>query len=84
MYLPHHPLALPAALILLLVLVLNSQFYMFLAEKRGRWFTLAAIPFHLLYHFYNGLSFGVGLVRHTWRQAFHRPTVEATSDHGQR
>ncbi len=83
-YLPHHPLAYPAALILLLVLVLNSQFYIFLAEKRGRWFTLAAIPFHLLYHFYNGLSFAVGLVRHTRRQAFQRPTVQATSDHGQR
>ncbi|MGC4048940.1 MAG: glycosyltransferase family 2 protein [Paludibaculum sp.] len=83
-YLPHHPLALPAALILLLVLVLNSQFYMFLAEKRGRWFTLAAIPFHLLYHFYNGLSFAVGLARHTWRQTFARPRVQATSDHGQR
>ncbi|WP_321474708.1 glycosyltransferase family A protein [uncultured Paludibaculum sp.] len=83
-YLPRHPLAFPAALILLAVLVLNSQFYIFLAEKRGRWFALAAIPFHLLYHFYNGVSFAVGLARHTWRLAFHRPVVEATSDHGQR
>lgn len=82
-YLPHHPLALPAALILLAVLVLNSQFYIFLAEKRGRWFALAAIPFHLLYHFYNGLSFATGLARHAWRLTFQRRTVEATSDHGQ-
>lgn len=81
-YLPHHPLALPAALVLLTVLVLNSQFYIFLAEKRGRWFALAAIPFHLLYHFYNGLSFAVGLARHARRLAFQRPAAEATTPHG--
>jgi hypothetical protein len=27
---------------------------------------LAAIPFHLLYHFYNGISFIVGSARHYW------------------
>ena len=27
---------------------------------------LAAVPFHLLYHFYNGLSFSVGTALHWW------------------
>lgn len=53
-------------LILLLLVVLNNQFYLFLAAKRGRAFALAAIPFHLLYHFYNGISFGAGLLRFGW------------------
>jgi len=39
---------------------LNNGFYLFLAEKRGRLFALAAFPFHLLYHFYNGVSFVMG------------------------
>jgi GT2 family glycosyltransferase len=39
---------------------LNNGFYVFLAEKRGRLFALAAFPFHLLYHCYNGVSFVMG------------------------
>jgi hypothetical protein len=45
------------------LVLLNNQFYLFLAAKRGRLFAVAAIPFHLLYHFYNGVSFTVGLCR---------------------
>ena len=45
---------------------MNSNFYVFLAGKRGLAFMLAAIPFHLLYHFYNGISFIVGSARHYW------------------
>lgn len=41
---------------------LNNGFYVFLAEKRGKFFALAAFPFHLLYHFYNGVSFVMGSV----------------------
>jgi glycosyltransferase involved in cell wall biosynthesis len=44
--------------------ILNSQFYLFLVQNRGISFALAAIPFHLLYHFYNGVSFLIGLLRH--------------------
>ena len=50
--------------LLVLLGVLNSQFYIFLAGQRGVAFMLAAIPFHLLYHFYNGVSFIAGLARH--------------------
>jgi len=39
---------------------LNNGFYLFLSEKRGKLFALAAFPFHLLYHFYNGVSFVTG------------------------
>jgi glycosyltransferase involved in cell wall biosynthesis len=41
--------------------LMNSSFYLFLAGKRGVLFMLAAIPFHLLYHFYNGISFLAGV-----------------------
>ena len=44
----------------LIIGTLNNRFYVFLAEKRGRFFALAAFPFHLLYHFYNGVSFVMG------------------------
>jgi glycosyltransferase involved in cell wall biosynthesis len=43
-----------------LLATLNNGFYLFLSEKRGRMFALAAFPFHLLYHFYNGVSFLMG------------------------
>lgn len=49
--------------VLLSVVALNFQFYSFLAHRRGVLFALAAIPVHLLYHFYNGLSFGIALLR---------------------
>jgi hypothetical protein len=59
-----HHLMLVCFIILLLLGLLNSQFYLFLAGKRGISFMLAAIPFHLLYHFYSGVSFIIGLVNH--------------------
>jgi GT2 family glycosyltransferase len=63
-YLPMHHLMLACFIILLLLGLLNSQFYLFLAGKRGISFMLAAIPFHLLYHFYSGVSFLIGFVNH--------------------
>jgi glycosyltransferase involved in cell wall biosynthesis len=62
-YAPLHPLILVLGVLALAIVILNNQFYVFLAGKRGRTFALAAIPFHLLYHFYNGVSFGVGMAR---------------------
>lgn len=66
-YLPGHFVIGAFFLVLILLVILNNQFYLFLAARRGRAFALAAIPFHLLYHFYNGISFGAGLIRFTWR-----------------
>ena len=49
------------------LLALNWQLYRFLAQRRGRAFTLAAIPWHWLYYFYNNLSFGVGTLLYFMR-----------------
>ena len=51
-----------------LIVLLNLDFYRFLAKRRGLLFTSAAIPLHMLYHFYNGVSFVVAVFRHL----FHR------------
>jgi glycosyltransferase involved in cell wall biosynthesis len=67
-YLPGHAALGVLFLALLGLVILNNQFYLFLAQRRGRAFAVSAIPFHLLYHFYNGISFGVGLLRHHWRR----------------
>jgi GT2 family glycosyltransferase len=52
-----------AGVVLLVVVLLNLRFYSFLANRRGLLFAVAAVPLHLLYHFYNGISFGAGLLR---------------------
>jgi glycosyltransferase involved in cell wall biosynthesis len=49
-----------------LLLVLNQRFYRFLAARRGRLFALAAVPFHILYHLYNGFSLAAGIVHYSW------------------
>ncbi len=66
--LPHHPLVFCFYLLLSIVILLNSQFYVFLAGRTGRLLALAAIPFHLLFHFYNGLSFLIGGAKHLFRR----------------
>jgi glycosyltransferase involved in cell wall biosynthesis len=66
-YVPAHHHLMPACFAILVLLgILNSQFYIFLADNRGLAFVLAAIPFHLLYHFYNGISFIAGVTFHLW------------------
>lgn len=53
---------------LLAVLVwLNRSFYRYLASVKGGLFALAAIPFHLLYHFCNGISLVAGLLTYRGR-----------------
>jgi len=82
-YAPQHPVVFILFVLLAIVILLNNQFYLFLAERQGRSFALAAIPFHLLYHFYNGISFCVGLSRHAWRSLWKRgarPEPRLTSD----
>jgi glycosyltransferase involved in cell wall biosynthesis len=69
-YLPHHPLVFGFFLLLSIVIMLNSQFYVFLAGRTGRLLALAAIPFHLLFHLYNGISFLIGGARYLARRIF--------------
>ena len=59
-YIPFHRFVFSVIVVFFAVVLLNTQFYLFLIGKRGRTFALAAIPFHLLYHFYNGISFVAG------------------------
>jgi glycosyltransferase involved in cell wall biosynthesis len=81
--LPGRPLMMALTATLVVILILNRQFYVFLAGKRGGWFALAAIPFHLLYHFYNGISFTVGLCRWAWKSIFRSNSYQAAPDHGE-
>ena len=84
-FMPRGLLIVGLGFILLLIVILNNQFYLFLAAKRGRFFALAAIPFHLLYHFYNGISFTVGIFRWAAKSVFLRkPEVGLRVDDGQR
>jgi len=62
-YLPTHPLIFAIMAVLLVVMVLNTQFFLFLAAKKNRLFALAAAPFYLLYHLYSGISFIAGMAR---------------------
>ena len=43
---------------------LNMDMYQFFAEKKSLGFVLAAILLHILYYFYNGVSFILGLLLH--------------------
>jgi cellulose synthase/poly-beta-1,6-N-acetylglucosamine synthase-like glycosyltransferase len=66
---PHLPwLRLQFVFLALLVtlVALNSQFYVFLASAKGRLFALAAIPLHLLYFVNSGVAFMVALVRYSF------------------
>ncbi|MBI3665120.1 MAG: glycosyltransferase family 2 protein [Acidobacteria bacterium] len=67
-FMPQHPVIVLPFVILILVLFINSQFYVFLLGRRSFVFVLAAIPFHLLYHFYNGISFCAGSVMYWTRR----------------
>ena len=67
LYLPAHRLVFAFFAVVVLLALMNSQFYIFLIGNRGVAFMLAAIPFHLLYHFYNGLAFIAGLALHSSR-----------------
>jgi len=60
LYLQHSKFIFTVVACTLIIGTLNNGFYVFLAGKRGKLFALAAFPFHLLYHFYNGISFVMG------------------------
>lgn len=84
LYLPNQPLVLICFGIMATLGVMNSQFYLFLAGKRGVPFMLAAIPFHLLYHLYNGFSFIAGIFRYRWMSSSVPADAEAIEETGPR
>jgi glycosyltransferase involved in cell wall biosynthesis len=62
---PWQPLLLVGAAVMgLMLFILNIRLYRFFLEKRGLRFTAHAIPWHWLYFFYSGAAFGIGTVRH--------------------
>jgi hypothetical protein len=62
-YFPWKPMVFLLFFLLLGLIALNQQFYLFLAAERGKFFALAAIPFHLLYFFSCGVAFLIELTR---------------------
>jgi len=60
---PREPYTLILFIVFSIVVVLNARFYILLAEKRGKLYAIAAIPFHFLFHIYNGLAFIAGMIK---------------------
>ncbi len=52
-----------AALILFLLLV-QKEFYMFLATRRGWWFAMRCLPLHILYYCYSLVALAAGVLVH--------------------
>jgi GT2 family glycosyltransferase len=77
-YLPFHKLGLGFLIILLALVLLNNNFYLFLAGQRGKMFALAAIPFHILYFISGGVAFFVAMVRHRLGLLNNRTPVSAS------
>ena len=63
-YFPWAPIGCVFLLLMLTLLLLNVQFYVFLAGNRGKLFALSAIPFHLFYFASSGAAFAIALMRH--------------------
>jgi len=62
---PWQPLSLVvAAIMALLLFLLNASLYRFFLDKRGLRFAAQAIPWHWLYFLYSGAAFAIGTVRH--------------------
>ncbi len=71
-HLPYHYWIFTFFMVAVAIVILNNRFYFFLAAKRGRIFVLAAIPFNLLYHIYNGISFVAGLAHYSWMKVLRK------------
>jgi glycosyltransferase involved in cell wall biosynthesis len=62
---PWQPLFLVGAAVMgLMLFILNARLYLFFLEKRGLRFAAQAIPWHWLYFLYSGAAFAIGTVRH--------------------
>jgi hypothetical protein len=66
-YLPNTVPVVSFFVMLLAIVVINRKFYLFLGRRMGWLTAFTAIPFHVLFYFYNGLAFLTGIVCHSWR-----------------
>jgi glycosyltransferase involved in cell wall biosynthesis len=71
-FLPRRPIVFGVYAVLLMLVIINREFYLFFGKRRGLITAVAVIPFHLLYHFYNGISFMVGSIRYSWKALLKR------------
>jgi hypothetical protein len=79
-YFPWAPIGCIFLLLMLTLLLLNLQFYVFLAGNRGKLFALSAIPFHLFYFASSGVAFSIALVRHGYGKLRKPLTVPAGAE----
>jgi hypothetical protein len=49
------------------IVTINRNFYLFLGRRMGWLTAFTAIPFHVLFYFYNGVAFLTGIVSYFWR-----------------
>jgi glycosyltransferase involved in cell wall biosynthesis len=66
-FLPHRPVVFGIYAVVLTLVIINREFYLFFGQRRGRITGLAVIPFHLLYHLYSGIAFIVGSISYLWK-----------------
>ena len=52
---------------LLLIVGINRNFYFFLGRRMGWLTAFTAIPFHVLFYFYNGIAFLTGIISYAFR-----------------
>jgi glycosyltransferase involved in cell wall biosynthesis len=66
---PWFPILLgPAGLAVLVLWLLDRPYYRYFASRRGRLYTIAWFPVHVLHHLCNGLSFSVGTLLYAGRR----------------
>ncbi len=49
------------------IILVNHKFYIFLGRHMGWLTACSAVPFHVLFYFYNGLAFLTGIVAYATR-----------------
>lgn len=60
---PNNNLLLFIFILFAVIIILNADLYLFFLRKRGVWFSLLAIPMHLLFYIYSGATFAILWIR---------------------
>jgi glycosyltransferase involved in cell wall biosynthesis len=64
---PQHPAAYGFYASVAILILLNADFYLFLAARMGKLHALAAIPLHMLFFFYSGVASVLGVLKYLVR-----------------
>lgn len=57
-------MALAALMLILFLFLVQKEFYIFLARRRGWWFVLRCLPLHVLYYCYSLVAVAAGVLVH--------------------